>query len=127
MNWKLIFLLSVFGLGMAIASLFDLGRLEPLLWLAIFVIYALVITKNCTRRYFLHGFLVSMVNSIWITAIHATFFSMYIANNPQMNRPLPPGINPRVLMIVMGPLFGAIFGLVAGLFAFIAFKIVRKQ
>src|SRR5260370_37958050 len=99
MNWKLIFLLSLFGLGMAVASLFGLGLFEPVLWFAIFVIYAWVIAKNCTRRYFLHGFLVSVVNSIWITAIHASFFTMYVANNPQVNRPTPAGINPRVLII----------------------------
>jgi hypothetical protein len=125
MNWKLIFLLSLFGLAMAIASLFGLGAFEPLLWLVIFIIYAWVIAKNCTRRYFLHGFLVSVVNSIWITAAHAIFFSMYITNNPQMNPSLPPGINPRLLMIVMGPIFGVLFGVVAGLFAWVGSKIVK--
>src|SRR5438445_10679345 len=119
MNWKLIFALSVFGLAMAVASLFGLGMLEPLLWLAIFIIYAWLIATRAPGKYFLHGFLASVVNSIWITAIHATFFSMYAKNNPQFVPSVPPGMNPRVLMIVMGPLLGAVFGLAAGLFAFI--------
>jgi len=127
MNWKLIFALSLFGLAMAVASLLGLGMLEPLLWLVIFIIYAWVIATRASGKYFLHGFLVSVVNSIWITAIHAAFFTTYAKNNPQMVQGAPAGMNSRVLMIVMGPIVGAVFGLVAGLFAFIASKIVRKR
>ena len=127
MNWKLIFALSLFGLAMAVASLFGLGMLEPLLWLVIFIIYAWLIATRASGKYFLHGFLVSVVNSIWITAIHAAFFTIYAKNNPQMVQGAPAGINSRVLMIVMGPIVGAVFGLVAGLFAFVASKIVRKR
>jgi hypothetical protein len=86
-----------------------------------------VIAKRAPGKYFLHGFLVSVVNSVWITAIHAGFFSIYAKNNPQFVQSAPPGMNPRVLMIIMGPIFGVLFGLVAGLFAFIASKIVKRQ
>ncbi len=127
MNWKLIFALSLFGLAMAIGSLFGLGLAEPLLWLVIFIIYAWVIARRAPGKYFLHGFLTSVVNSIWITAIHATFFSIYAKNNPQFVQSAPPGMNPRVLMMIMGPLFGVFFGLIAGLFASIASKLVKKR
>ena len=127
MNWKLIFALSLFGLAMAIGSLFGLGMIEPLLWLIIFIIYAWVIARSAPGKYFLHGFLVSVVNSVWITAIHATFFDIYAKNNPQFVQSAPPGMYPRVLMIIMGPIFGVLFGLVAGLFAFIASKFVKKR
>ena len=127
MNWKLIFALSLFGLAMAVASLFGLGILEPLLWLLIFIICAGLIAKRAPGKYFLHGFLVSLVNSVWITAIHAAFFTTFVKNNPQMVQGAPAGINPRILMIVMGPIVGAVLGLVAGLFAFIASKIIRKR
>ncbi len=127
MNWKLIFALSLFGLAMAFGSLFGLGMFEPLLWLVIFIIYAWVIATRAPGKYFLHGFLVSVINSIWITAVHATFFPIYARNNPQFVQSAPPGINPRVLMIIMGPVFGVLFGLVAGLFAFVASKIVKKR
>ena len=125
MNWKLILALSLFGLAMGVGSLFGLGLAEPLLWLVIFIIYAWVIARRAPGKYFMHGFLVSVVNSVWITAIHAGFFSIYAKNNPQFVQSAPPGMNPRVVMIIMGPLFGVIFGLVAGLFAFIASKIVK--
>lgn len=127
MNWKLIFSLSLFGLAMAVGSLFGLAMLEPLLWLVIFLIYAWVIAKRAPGKYFLHGFLVSVVNSVWITAIHAAFFSIYAKNNPQFVQSAPPGINPRLLMIIMGPILGALFGLVAGLFAFIASRILKSD
>jgi hypothetical protein len=127
MNWKLIFGLSLFGLAMAVASLFGLGMLEPLLWLVIFLIYAWLIATRASGKYFLHGFLVSVINSVWITAIHATFFNLYAQHNPQFVQSAPASMNPRVLMIIMGPIFGAIFGLVAGLFAFVASRIVKKQ
>ena len=127
MNWKLIFALSLFGLAIAVASLFGLGMIEPILWLVIFIIYAWLIATRAPGKYFLHGFLVSVANSIWITAIHTTFFTMYAKNNPQFVQSAPPGMNPRVLMVIMGPIFGVLFGLVAGLFAFIASKIVKKR
>ena len=82
--------------------------------------------KRAPGKYFLHGLLTSVVNSVWITVTHATFFDIYAKNNPQFVQSAPPGINPRVLMIIMGPIFGVLFGLVAGLFAFIASKIVKK-
>src|SRR5260221_1199679 len=122
MNWKLIFALSLFGLAMGVASLFGLGPLEFVLWLVIFIIYAWIIAARAPGKYFLHGFLVSVVNSVWITAIHAAFFATLARNNPQMVQGTPRGWNPRVLMIVMGPIVGALLGLVAGLFAFIASK-----
>ena len=116
MNWKLILALSLFGLAMAVASLFGLGLFELLLWLIIFVIYAWIIAKHSPGKYFLQGFLVSVVNSIWITAIHVVFFSMYIRTNPQMVQGTPPGMNPRIIMIVAGPIVGVVLGLIAGLF-----------
>ena len=101
MNWKLIFALSLFGVAMAVASLFGLtGRAEPLLWLVIFIVYAWLIAKRASGKYFLHGLLVSVLNSIWITAIHAGFFSMYVANNPEMVKGIPPGMNPPLNGVV---------------------------
>ncbi len=127
MNWKLILALSLFGVAMGIGSLYGLGKLEPLLWLVIFIIYAWVIAKRAPGKYFLHGFLTSVVNSIWITAIHAVFFTTYVQNNPQMTEGVPAGMNPRLLMIILGPLFGALIGVVAGFFALVASRLMKKS
>jgi hypothetical protein len=131
MNWKVIFGLSLFGVVMGVAGLFGLPRsVEPLLWLVIFIFYAWVIAKNCTGKYFLHGFLVSLVNGVWIALIHAAFFPMFIRNNPDMVaafQNIPKGISLRVLTLIIGPVVGAMFGVVAGFFAFVASKLVARN
>ncbi len=134
MNWKIIFQLSIsFGLIMAFATVQLIPeRIEPFFWLFIFAFCAWVIAKVCPGRYFLHGFLVSMVNSIWITAVHVIFRQTYVAHHPQvasMFTNMPPSLlrHPRLTMVIMGPIFGAGFGIILGLFSFIASKIAKKN
>jgi hypothetical protein len=116
MNWKLILWLSLFGVAMAVASLFGWTRhIEPLLWLVIFLLYGWCIAKNATGKYSLHGFLVSVLNGVWISINHASFYSLYIKNNPEMLEGfanLPPSISPRLMVLVMGPVVGAICGVI---------------
>ena len=80
MNWKLILTLSLFGLAVAVLSLVGLGIFDFVIWLAIFVLYAVIIAKRASGKYFLQGFLVSVVNRIWVTPIHGTFFSTFGAS-----------------------------------------------
>jgi hypothetical protein len=131
MNWKLIFQLSVFGLAMAFATISLIpSKIEPAFWLAIFLICAYVIAKNCSSQFFLHGFLVSIVNCIWITGAHVFFYNSYITNHPEaasMSAQMPLHNHPRLLMLLMGPIFGAAFGIVLGLFSFLASKLIRRS
>jgi hypothetical protein len=132
MNWKLIFQLSAFGLIMAFGTVSLIPeKVEFLFWLVIFILCAYIIAKNCTDKYFLNGFMVSIVNSIWITAVHVAFYKSYVAHHPDMQQtaeqhPLIPD-HPRLAMGIMGPFFGAGFGLVLGLFSFIASRLLRKK
>ena len=81
MDWKLIFGLSLFGLAMAIGTVFVIpSNIEPIFWLAIFLVCAFLIARKRPDRRFLHGLLVGIVNSIWITTVHIIFFSQYMAN-----------------------------------------------
>jgi NAD/NADP transhydrogenase beta subunit len=127
-NWKLIFQLSLFGLAMAIATVFWIpSNLEPAFWLIIFIVCAYLIAKKCEKNFFLHGFLVSMMNCVWIIAAHIIFFDIYMANHPDqaaMSARMP--MNPKVVMLIMGPLIGAISGVVLGIFSFIAGKAFKK-
>ena len=131
MNWKLIFTLSLFGVAMGVASLFGLtGKIEPLLWLGIFILYAVMIAKKARSKHFLHGFLVSVLNGIWVGIIHSAFSSTLFLNNPEMLegfQKLPQSFSPQAMMLVMGPLIGAATGIVAGLFALIAVKVMAKK
>jgi len=131
MNWKLIFQLSIFGLIMAFGTISLISeKLEPLFWLVIFCFCAYVTTRVCNGKYFLHGFCVSLVNSIWITSAHVIFYANYVAHHADMEKmaqSMPLANHPRVLMIFMGPLFGVGFGLILGLFSWIASKIVTRR
>ena len=129
MKWKLIFLLSLFGLAMAIATVFVIpSNIEPVFWLAIFLICAWIIATRAPGRFFLHGLLVSIVNSIWITAAHTLLFDQYIARHAKeaaMMKAMP--MAPRLMMIITGPVVGIVSGIILGLFAWIASKIVRRR
>jgi len=133
MNWKLILQLSFFGLIMAFATLSLIPeKIEPAFWLVIFIFCAWVIAKRAGGKYFLHGFVLSLANSVWITIVHCIFCLTYMTNHPdmgpdKMHMPLSMQNHPRELMIIMAPIFGAIFGLFQGLFALIASKIVKPD
>ena len=131
MNKKLIFQLSLFGLAMAIATVYFIpSNIEPLFWLVIFIICAYLIAKKCSSKYFLHGLFVSLLNAVWITAAHIILFDTYIANHPQeaaMMTKMPMPDSPRLMMLMTGPIIGLVSGIVLGLFAFIASKIMKKK
>ena len=132
MNWRIIFQLSLFGLVMAFATVYLIpSNIEPLFWLIIFIICAVIIAKKAAGKYFMHGFMVSIFNSIWITTIHILLYSAYIANHHDMhemlslNNPFPG--HPRIFMAVSGIVIGILSGLVLGLFSFIASKLIKKN
>ena len=132
MNLKLIFQLSIFGLIMALGTISLIPeQIEPFFWLVIFVICAWVIAKAAPGKYFLHGFLVSLVNCVWIIGVHTIFYDTYIANHPNIallndETPMSMANHPRVVQAVFGALIGVISGVVLGLFSVIASKIVKK-
>jgi len=131
MNGKLIFQLSLFGLAMAIATVFVIpSSIEPLFWLAIFIVCAHQIAVKARRRYFIHGFLTSLMNCVWITGIHFLLFDQYItrhADEAQMMAQLNFPISQRTLMAAMGPVIGIISGVILGIFSVIASKLTPKR
>ena len=130
MNWSLIFRLSLFGLFMAFATITIIPvRIEPICWAVIFLICAYIIAMRCKSKFFLHGLLVSLVNSVWITAAHFIFFDQYMNHHQNMatvNAQFPAGTNPRFLMLAFGPLYGAASGLLLGLLAFAGSRLVKR-
>ena len=127
MNWKLVALLSLFGLAMGVATVFVIpSNIEPAFWLAIFVTCAVILARRGVDKPFLHGLCVSLANCVWVTGSHVLFYDTYLANHPAeaaMTATMPlPG---RVMMLVMGPVIGVVSGIVLGLFSWIASKIVK--
>jgi hypothetical protein len=127
MNWKLVLQLSIFGLGMALGTVFVVpSKVEPIFWLAIFLGCAVLIARRAPGRPFLHGFCTSLVNCVWITSAHILFFDTYVAGHAQeaamlQGAPLPG----RVMMALTGPVVGVISGIVLGLIALAASKLVK--
>ena len=128
MNWKVIVQLSLIGLAMGLSTVFLIpSNIEPLFWLGIFGITAYLIASRCSGRYFVHGLLVGVANSFWVTASHILLFDRYIANHPQeaaMMSSMPLPDFPRLMMALVGPVIGVVSGLVIGAFAVLAAKIV---
>ena len=133
MNLKLVFQLSFFGLIMAIGTITLIPeKIEWVFWLVIFVFCAYIIARVCSAKYFLHGFILSLFNSFWITAVHLLFYNTYSLHHADMspaNMSLPAYFytHPRVAMVLLAIPFGAVFGIFQGLFAFAASKIVGKN
>jgi hypothetical protein len=128
-NWKLIVQLSLLGLAMGVATVFLIpSSMEPFFWLVIFALCAYIIAYRVSGRFFVHGLLLSVVNSIWITASHILLFDRYIARHPEeaaMMASMPLPDSPRLMMALTGPAIGVVSGLVLGLFAVVASKLVR--
>jgi ABC-type methionine transport system permease subunit len=124
MNWKLIGSLSLFGVTMGLGLVFFIPTsIEPMLWLAIFVFSAFVIARNCSKRRFLHGLLVGLLDSLLKTTTHLLFLSAYLARHEQeisMIRKMTTAITPVQLIVLTSPIWGLIYGTVIGLLALLA-------
>lgn len=129
MNWKLILQLSMFGLAMGLATVFVIpSTIEPAFWLVIFLVSAFLIAKQCASKRFLHGLLLGIANSVWITAAHVLLFDQYIAHHAreaEMMKVIP--MPPQLMMIVSGPFAGILSGVIIGLLALLAGKLVKKN
>jgi thiamine transporter ThiT len=129
MDWKLIFELSLFGLAMAIATVFAIpSNVEPAFWLVIFLICAYVIARRRQTGHFTHGVVLGLANSVWITAAHILLFERYIAGHAQeaaMMKSMPLPDSPRLMMAIFGPAVGLVSGMIIGLLALAAGKFIK--
>lgn len=129
MNWKLIVQLSMFGLIMAFGTISLIPeKFEFLFWIVIFIVVAYIIDKVCNGKYFLHGFMVSVFNCVYITAAHTIFYTSYNAHHPDMTQ-VTFYMSPHLVlsMLIIGIGSAIVFGLIQGLVAFITSKIVKPN
>lgn len=131
MNWKLIFGLSLFGLAMAVGTVFAISsRVEPFFWLVIFVVCAFAIARQAPQRPFLHGFLLGIVNSVWVTGAHIVFFNRYLAGHPQeaamMAALQARHLEVKLAMAFTGPAIGLISGAVIGVLAYAVSRLLKS-
>ncbi|MCX6154187.1 MAG: hypothetical protein NT007_08505 [Candidatus Kapabacteria bacterium] len=106
------------------------SSIEPIFWLIIFIVSAYIIAKTCKQKLFLHGFLTSLANCVWITCAHILLFNDYIAhhsNEAEMMANMSTNINPKLMMLITGPIIGIISGLILGFFATLSGKLLKKR
>ena len=133
MNWKLCVLLSLSGLLMGVGTIYVIpATIEPVFWAAIFVFCALMVARYAPGKYFLHGFTISILNSVWVTLAHISRYDAYVATHPefvQSVQTLPAALanDPRMLMVLVGPIIGILSGLVLGLFCWLASKVIKRR
>jgi len=129
MNGRLVFQLSLFGLAMGVATVFVIPPLvEPVCWLVIFPACAYFIARGAPGSYFLHGLLVGLLNSVWITSAHLLLFDQYIARHSReaaMMAQMP--LSPRAMMLITGPIVGIVSGIVMGILALIVHRLVSTR
>ena len=126
MNWRLLLYLSLFGFVMAIATISFLPQtFEYIVWPFIFCFCAYTISKNCNDRLFVHGFMLSIINCIYIVAFHSAFFETYAAAHDAAIA-APQGPSPRAMSAAFGVVAGIISGVVQGAFCIIAGKLRSK-
>lgn len=132
MNWRLILALSGFGLAMAFATVYFIPtKIEPFVWLPIFIVCAYFIQRDAPRRFFLHGFLVSIFNCVWITGTHIVLQTTYLARHAEEAAQYAKmydqmKFSVTMAMLLTGPVIGVISGLVLGVLSLVASKIVKK-
>jgi hypothetical protein len=128
MNWRLIFVLSLFSVPMGLASVLGLTRgYEWLVWLLVGLYCAFRFARSTRNELFLHGFYLGIIVGVFSTAIQAIFVSTYLSNNPRMVEALnslPQGLHPALVVLIMGPIIGAVSGIIFGVFAVIAGKVI---
>ena len=132
MNWKIIFALSGFGLFMSIATVYFIpSNIEIFVWLAIFGFCAWVVQKYSGNNFFWHGFLISIINCIWMTSGHLILISDYIAHHKEQKDQFDQMVVqikwtiPQILLVT-GIIYGLLSGLFLGLLCNIAGKLFGK-
>jgi hypothetical protein len=131
MNWRLIFLLSLFGLAMGVATVFFIpSTIEPFLWFAIWIACAYLIATRAGGRYFMHGVATGIANAVWIIVAHVALFQSYAAGHVDeiammANMGLPR--HPRQMMVLSGLVIGVVSGVIIGLLSLLASRFVRPR
>ena len=131
MNWKLIFLLSLFGLSMAVATVYFIpSNIEPFCWLAIFLVCAFIIARNTATSRFLHGLCLGLANCLWITAAQFLLFNQYLAHHPRESGFLaqsPLSQHPRLMMAIGGLIIGIVCSVIIGLLSLAAGRLTKSS
>jgi hypothetical protein len=74
--------------------------------------------------------MISVLNSLWITAVHLWFVQTYLDLNPEMQQMYDAPVianHPRLSMGIMGLTIGVISGVILGFFCQGAARLMQKK
>ncbi len=130
MNWKLLFLLSLLGLGIAFATVFHFNqKMEQFIWLPVFICSGYFIFRFGKRKFFLHGFLLGWFNCCWVILVHLFMFSSLVGHHKEVAlfvSQLPAGISPKLSVAILEILKWVFLSLISGIFGFVVSKGMEK-
>ena len=123
-------MLSLLGLGMGFLTLLPINlKFEQFIWLLAFVASAFFIYRGVEEKYFLNGFLLGVLNSVFVFLIHLTFFSKYVGSHPDVKllmQRVPDDYNKFLLLGLIDFTKGLFYALFNGLFCLVFSKALRK-
>ena len=128
MNWKLILGLSLVGLGMAFASVFSITPdIEPICWVAIFLVSTYFVASAAPGKYFLHGFIVCVIDCIFATATQVLLSATYLSRHQlqvDMYEKIhnQTGLTAVQIILISRPVLGILIGVLVGILALISSK-----
>ncbi len=131
MKWKLILLLSLSGILMGVVTLYVIpARFEAVLGTPVFLLCGWFIGRHAEARWFLHGFVLGVLNSVIVTAIRASLPQVYLAHHPEdavkfARMSAESGATVVQAMLMMGLFTAIVSGVVMGLFAILGSGMVR--
>jgi len=131
MRWKLVLLLSLFGVLIAVPVLLGWISSESLefgLWLLIAIYCGWHFARG--SKPFANAFVSGALMGIWQHLIVYVFWDMFAANNPQFVQQMSEhgqGFSPRNSMLFGLVLIAPAYGLFMGLFAWLLAKLLRPK
>jgi len=115
---------------MGAASVLGLTKgLEPVLWLMIAIICAVVIGRTAAKT-FRHGFMVGLIAGAVAPLLQALLFQTYAANNPEISetfKQIPGGLSARTFILLTMPVISLLSGVVLGLLSLAAGRLLQRK
>jgi hypothetical protein len=125
MNWKLIFTLSAFGLGIGLCSLTGVGPFLIFLWPIVIVTSVFFITARAPGRFALHGLVAGAIIQIWACAFNA--FYIFDLSRVGLVEITPHGIHPQIINAFETIAAAAVTGAVIAALVWLATKLERRR
>lgn len=127
MDWLLIVLLSLFGQIMGFLSIKGYTqKIEPLLWILLGLVTALVLSRNIEHNMFFHALLIGLFWGMSNSLSQFIFFEQYLLNNPVAREGFGKitFIAPRLFTLFAGAIIGLTTGTVLGGLTFLLKKLL---